>query len=88
MRIGAGPLRGVEGVLVSQKRNSRLVVSVTLLQRAVAVEIEADWARPIQSQPPGRPAEPVLRDNGKFELPGKRIIVSGDAGFLVGSTPS
>jgi transcription antitermination factor NusG len=53
VRIGAGPLRGVEGVLVSQKRNSRLVVSVTLLQRAVAVEVDPDSACPIQWQPPG-----------------------------------
>jgi len=52
VRIGAGPLRGVEGVLVSQKRNSRLIVSVTLLQRAVAVEVDPDSAFPIQSQPP------------------------------------
>ena len=49
VRIEAGPLCGVEGILVGQKRNSRLVVSVTLLQRAIAVEVDADTARPVQS---------------------------------------
>src|SRR5260221_2166888 len=34
VRIEAGPLCGVAGVLVGQKKNSRLVGSVTLLQRA------------------------------------------------------
>jgi transcription antitermination factor NusG len=54
--IGDGPLAGVEGVLVGQKKNSRLVVSVTLLQRAVSVEVDSDSALPIS-----RAAQPVLR---------------------------
>jgi len=45
--LEAGPLSGLEGVLVGKKKNSRLVVSVTLLQRAVSVEIDADSVRPI-----------------------------------------
>src|SRR2546427_2946357 len=49
VRIEAGPLCGVEGILVGQKRNNRLVISVTLLQRAIAVEVDADTARPVQS---------------------------------------
>jgi transcription antitermination factor NusG len=44
--IEQGPLAGVEGVLVGVKKRSRLVVSVTLLKRSVAVEIESGWARP------------------------------------------
>jgi transcription termination/antitermination protein NusG len=43
VRIECGPLRGVEGVVVSVKNQARLVVSVSLLQRAVAVEVEAAW---------------------------------------------
>ena len=45
--VEQGPLRGIEGVLIELKNQSRLVVSVTLLQRAVAVEIDATWARPV-----------------------------------------
>jgi len=36
-----GPLSGIRGVLVRIKGEHRLVVSVTLLQRSVAVEVEA-----------------------------------------------
>jgi len=43
VRIEFGPLRGVEGVVLMVKNQQRLVVSVSLLQRAVAVEIDASW---------------------------------------------
>jgi transcription antitermination factor NusG len=46
VRIEDGPLKGVEGLLVSEKGRDRLVVSVHLLQRSVAVEIERDAVRP------------------------------------------
>lgn len=41
-----GPVTGVQGLLVSVKNVHRLVVSVSLLQRSVAVEVDADWVRP------------------------------------------
>ncbi|HTW23739.1 MAG TPA: UpxY family transcription antiterminator [Candidatus Baltobacteraceae bacterium] len=41
VRIEAGPLRGHEGTLVEVKGGHRLVLSITLLQRAVAVEIDS-----------------------------------------------
>jgi transcription antitermination factor NusG len=53
LRVGApvhiehGPLRGLEGIVTSTDKVQRLVVSVTLLQRSVAVEIDSDWARPL-----------------------------------------
>lgn len=40
VRIEFGPLRGIEGVMLLAKNEQRLVVSITLLQRAVAVEID------------------------------------------------
>jgi transcription antitermination factor NusG len=49
--VEAGPLRGVEGVLTSVKNKTRLIVSVSLLQRGVAVEVDAQWARPINKAP-------------------------------------
>jgi transcription antitermination factor NusG len=38
--ISDGPLRGVEGILVTVKNACRVVVSITLLQRSVAVEVD------------------------------------------------
>jgi transcription antitermination factor NusG len=47
--ITRGSMTGLEGILVQVKRTFRLVVSVTLLQRSVAVEIDRDWIRPLSS---------------------------------------
>jgi transcription antitermination factor NusG len=41
VRIESGALTGLEGVLVEFKGHHRLVLSITLLHRAVAVEIDA-----------------------------------------------
>jgi transcription antitermination factor NusG len=55
VRIDRGPLTGLEGVLSSVKKSHRLVVAVTLLQRAVAVEIEERWVTPLDAD-----SSPVL----------------------------
>jgi transcription antitermination factor NusG len=47
VRIEAGPLAGVEGILADFKSRGRLVVSVTLLQRSVLVDIERLQVIPI-----------------------------------------
>jgi transcription antitermination factor NusG len=41
VRIKAGPLAGIEGILVRKKSQMRLVLSVELLAKSVAVEIDA-----------------------------------------------
>ena len=46
VRLDRGPLAGLEGILIEAQKQERLVVSVTLLQRSVAVEIERHWATP------------------------------------------
>lgn len=46
VRIEKGPLSGLEGILVDFKKSYRLVVSVCLLQRSVAVEIHRGWVYP------------------------------------------
>lgn len=46
--IEEGPLRNVEGVLLETKGSQQLVVSITLLQRSVAVCIERNWARAVK----------------------------------------
>ena len=42
IRINGGPMKGLEGVLVRHKADYRLVISVTMLQRSVAVEVDRD----------------------------------------------
>jgi transcription antitermination factor NusG len=46
VRIQGGALHGVEGVLAAVDDRQRVVVSVTLLQRSVAVQIDASQAFP------------------------------------------
>ena len=48
VRIEAGPLRGVEGVLLHAKDALRLVLSVELLQRSLAVEVSAEEISPVR----------------------------------------
>jgi len=43
IRVEAGPLAGLKGILSQVKGQRRLVLSVTLLQRSVLVEIDEDW---------------------------------------------
>ena len=45
--VTRGPLSGVEGFLVSSKNQYRLVVSIQLLQRSVAAEIDRDCIEPV-----------------------------------------
>jgi transcription antitermination factor NusG len=47
VRVKLGSFAGVEGVLVSEKGTDRLVLSVTLLQRSVAVEMDRLWVQPV-----------------------------------------
>src|SRR5438445_119504 len=42
VRVTRGPLEGVEGLLVKKRSEWRMIVSVTLLQRSIAVEIDRD----------------------------------------------
>ncbi len=63
VRIERGPLAGIEGVLAQVKSRWRLVVSITLLQRSVAAEVDRDLVRPIESSRPvkGRKASQSAR---------------------------
>jgi transcription antitermination factor NusG len=45
--VETGPLIGLEGIVTNVDKTYRLVVSVQLLQRSVAVEIERNSIRPI-----------------------------------------
>ena len=50
VRVEHGPLCGLEGILLYVKGQRRLVLSVTLLQRSVAVEVDDAWVVPTPQQ--------------------------------------
>lgn len=52
VRLCYGPLSGVEGILEQVKGRLRVVISVELLRRSVAVEVDRDWAIPLRTQFP------------------------------------
>jgi transcription antitermination factor NusG len=52
VRVEVGPLCGLEGVLLNLKGRYRLVLSVSLLQRSVAVEVDSAWVTSVPQ--PGR----------------------------------
>ena len=50
--VTSGPLAGIEGMLVRRKSACRLVLSVELLQKSVAVEIGTEAVERITTAPP------------------------------------
>lgn len=47
VRMTRGYLKGVEGVLINIKNHCRVVVSITLLQRSVSIEVDRDLISPM-----------------------------------------
>ena len=51
-RIEEGPLRGMTGIIVRIKSGMKLVLSVSLLQRSVAVELDRSWVSSVHTAKP------------------------------------
>src|ERR1700730_9765585 len=51
VKIEHGPLCGLDGILLEVRGHHRLVLSVTLLNRSIAVRLEDAWVRPVAEQP-------------------------------------
>ena len=49
VRLEGGSMDGLEGIIEDTGRRNRLIVSVSLLQRSVAVEIDSAWVTPIST---------------------------------------
>lgn len=47
-RLKAGPLEGIRGVLMGTSDAPLVVLSLTLVQRSIAVSVEADWVGPFR----------------------------------------
>jgi transcription antitermination factor NusG len=52
VRIISGSLAGIEGLLVRSKSDCRIVLSVDVLCRSIAVEVDRQWVVPVTSSKP------------------------------------
>jgi transcription antitermination factor NusG len=50
-RVIAGPLMGLEGIVVQTKSDTRLVLQINILGQAASVEISIDMIEPIEKPP-------------------------------------
>lgn len=66
VRIEMGSLAGVEGIIVRVNGSPKLVVSINLLQRSVAVEVDESWVVPVSQNPSvqQKPPRQVSHHNG------------------------
>jgi transcription antitermination factor NusG len=70
VRIEAGPLRGLEGRLIDFKGQHRLVLSITLLHRAVAVEIDSVSVKSLRA-----PSAQGARNSSDAQLQAAQLAV-------------
>jgi transcription antitermination factor NusG len=61
VRVNYGTLAGLEGILVNVKGNHRVVLSVALLQRSVAMEVDAAWLSPVRTIARDSMSQKILR---------------------------
>jgi transcription antitermination factor NusG len=47
VRVRRGPLQGAEGILIEKKKNYRFVISIDLIQKAVAIDIDSADVEPV-----------------------------------------
>ena len=66
VQIKSGPLQGLRGILLGVRGAHRIVVSVTLLQRSVAVEIDSAY---VKSLSPDRLPGENVHSNGNCSQP-------------------
>jgi transcription antitermination factor NusG len=48
VRVRTGPLAGLDGILLRKKNGSRFVISLGLIMRSVAVEIDVGELEPVR----------------------------------------
>ena len=66
VRVVRGPLEGIEGILLRKKNAFRLILSVEMLRKSVAVEVDAEMVEPVK----GRNGSLVSRDQFRPLDPG------------------
>jgi len=50
VRITAGPLAGLEGILIQKKQNLRVVLSINLIMRSIVVDVDSGDIHPVQGR--------------------------------------
>jgi len=75
-RIEDGPLTGLTGIVVKINRDLKLVLSVTLLQRSVAVEVDRHWLSVHPNEGPS-----AFKDATDSATPVDPAHLSGAQGF-------
>ena len=75
VRITAGPLESVEGILVRAKGVARLVISVEMLQKSVAVEVDASLVERVARPDPRKPGTAI-----------ERVYSEASCGFRLGQS--
>jgi len=48
VRVHSGPMAGMEGILVRRKEKFRVVLSIHLIKRSVAVEVDESEVEPVR----------------------------------------
>lgn len=71
VRVKYGPIAGVEGILLRKKNIARLILSVEILGKSAAVEVDATHVEPIPVKPPG-----LLLTSGQTLLRADRLSAS------------
>jgi len=71
-----GPLRGLTGLVVKIKSGVKLVLSVSLLQRSVAVEVERNWVGEVRT---GKPTEKDTLRHRYALLPSEAVDVNDES---------
>jgi transcription antitermination factor NusG len=56
--IEQGPLQGAVGIVTSFRAKQRLIVSITMMMRSVAAEVNDDWVRALTPLRLRKPAQP------------------------------
>ena len=63
--IVEGIMEGMEGILLRRQNRTRVVVSLDSIVRAFAVEVDADWVKPIGAS--GRLVMPNYAEHGRVQ---------------------
>lgn len=61
VRVNYGSLSGLEGILTSFKGTHRVVLSVSLLQRSVAMEVDLAWVSAVRELPRQESSRELVR---------------------------
>ena len=76
VRVKAGPLVGIEGILIRKKGSFRLILSAELLQKSMAIEVDAFSVEPVTPRSLAGPlSSSKLSPADHYELGGRTQLL-------------